>query len=231
MSEAGLSVVLPLYNGAAFVQEAVNSIRQQQDLPANWEVIIIDDGSTDEGLELCWQLAGKHAQVRVEQHDTNLGVAASRNRGVALARYDHLGFIDQDDRWMPNKWRVQSQALRQTNVDYVLGHQQFELQDPQTLPHWFRASWLEAPQKAFVFGSMLIFRQRFIKVGAIEESYRYGADDVDWFVRATQAGLSQIMLDDVVLHRYVHDCNASARTAQSNPELLRVIRAKLARQR
>lgn len=229
MSE-GLSVVLPLYNGATFVQAAIQSIVEQQDLPPNWEIIVVDDGSTDNGVEICQQFAGLYPQIRVEQHPENRGVAAARNRGVELARYEYLGFIDQDDRWTLDKWRVQSRALRQSNVNYVLGHQLFELQNPTKPPHWFRPSWLQALQKAYVFGAMLIRKQDFLKVGSIREEYMYGGDDVDWFVRVKESGLSGIMLNDVVLHRNVHAHNASARTKQSNPELLRLIRAKLARQ-
>ena len=226
----GLSVVLPLYNGAAFVQAAIQSILEQQDLPHHWEIIVVDDGSTDNGVEICQQFAGPYPQIRLEQHKANRGVAAARNRGVELARYEHLSFIDQDDRWTPDKWRVQSRALQHSNVNYVLGHQLFELQNPEKPPHWFRSSWLQAPQKAYVFGAMLIPKQEFLKVGLIREEYMYGGDDVDWLVRSKESGLNGIMLDTVVLHRKVHDRNASARTEQSNPELLRIIRAKIARQ-
>lgn len=230
MNELGLSVVLPLFNGAKFVEAAITSIIEQKGLPANWEVIVVDDGSTDDGVERCRQLARQYPQIMVEQHETNLGVAAARNRGVALGRYEYLGFIDQDDRWLPEKWLVQSKALLETDCDYVLGHQLFELQTPKNPPHWFRVSWLESSQKAFLFGAMLITKRVFIQLGAINEGYRYGVDDVDWFVRAKEMGLSQLMLDNVVLHRYVHDRNASALTALNNVELLRLIRAKLARQ-
>lgn len=230
MNEVGLSVVLPLYNGARFVEAAIISIIEQKGLPANWEVIVVDDGSTDDGVERCRHLARRYPQIIVDQHETNLGVAVARNRGVALGRYEHLGFIDQDDRWTPEKWLLQSKAIQESGCDYVLGHQRFELQTPQHPPHWFRASWLEESQKAFVFGAMIIAKRVFLKVGAINDGYRYGGDDVDWFVRAKEMGLSQLMLDDVVLNRFIHDRNASARTAQSNVDLLRVIRAKLARQ-
>lgn len=226
----GLSVVLPLYNGAAFVKEAIKSIVEQKDLPAQWEIIVVDDGSTDDGVAICRQMALQQPQIKIEQHRVNLGVAAARNRGVELARYKYLGFIDQDDRWMPDKWGVQSRALRELNIDYVLGFQKFELCNPANPPGWFRQEWAKQPQKAIVFGSILITKQDFLKIGYIKEDYIYGYDDVEWFVRAKESGLTEKILYDVVLHRFVHDKNFSARTAQSNPELLRLIRAKLARQ-
>ncbi len=226
----GLSVVLPLYNGAAFVQAAIQSIVEQQKLPPKWEIIVVDDGSADNGVKICQKLAGLYPQIRVEQHPENRGVAAARNRGAALARYEYLGFVDQDDRWMPDKWRVQFQVLRESNADYVLGYQQFELQNPLNPPNWFRQEWAKQPQKAFVFGGLLLQRTVFLSVGILQESLKFGWDDVDWFNRARESGLIETIIEHVVLHRNVHDRNASARTKQSHPELLRLIRAKLARQ-
>jgi glycosyltransferase involved in cell wall biosynthesis len=226
----GLSVVLPLYNGAAFVQAAIQSIVEQQKLPPKWEIIVVDDGSADNGVEICQKLSGLYPQISVEQHPENRGVAAARNRGVELARYKYLGFIDQDDRWMQDKWHVQFQVLRESNAHYVLGYQQFELQDPLNPPHWFRQTWAKQPQKAFVLGGLLMQRADFLNAGLLEESLKFGLDDVDWFNRARESGLIEIIIEHVVLHRYVHDRNASARTKQFNQELLRLIRAKIARQ-
>jgi glycosyltransferase involved in cell wall biosynthesis len=225
----GLSVVLPLYNGAAFVRAAIDSVIKQKNLPQKWEIIVVDDGSSDHGVSICLQLAEQKSQIRVEHHRVNLGVAAARNHGVELARYRYLGFIDQDDHWAPNKWLLQSQALHDSKADYAIGYQLFELQNPESPPHWFRDSWLQKPQKACVFGAILIAKQDFLKVGSLNEKYRYG-DDIDWFLRAKEKGLKQEIVDHVVLHRYVHDRNASAYTAQSNLELLQLIRNKLARQ-
>lgn len=228
MSE-GLSVVLPLYDGAAFVKAAIQSVIEQKGLPSQWEIIVVDDGSTDDGVQIVRNLAQQYPQIKLELHQTNRGVAAARNRGVELAKYEYLGFIDQDDCWSPGKWLLQLQVLRESKVDYVLGYQKFNLQNPENPPHWFRQEWFKQPQKAFLFGALLTRKATFHKVGALEETFKFGGDDVDWFSRAQESGLTKKMLDHVVLHRCVHDRNASARTAQSNPELLRLIREKLAR--
>lgn len=229
MSE-GLSVILPLYNGANFVKAAIQSVVEQESLPTKWEIIVVDDASTDNGAEYCQQLAELYPQIRIEKHEANRGVAAARNRGIGLAKYEYLSFLDQDDQWARDKWQVQSKALRHSNVNFVLGHQSFELQNPDKPPHWFRQSWLQEPQKGYVFGALLIAKIDFMKVGLLCEEYMFGADDVDWFVRLRESDFNGIMLDDVVLHRHVHEHNASARTKQSNLELLSVIRAKLGRQ-
>lgn len=229
MSDSSLSVVLPLYNGAAFVRRAITSVASQVDLPADWEIIVVDDGSHDGGADVCRQLMGRWPQIRLICHSTNRGVAAARNRGISSARYRYLGFLDQDDEWAGNKWKTQHEALQQSGADYVLGHQVFDIGDPDRLPDWFRASWLEAPQKGYVFGALLMRTCDFIEGGLLREDLVW-SDDVDWFARAKKMRLHEHMLEDVVLIRHVHDRNASEKAAQSNSELLTVIRRHLSRQ-
>jgi glycosyltransferase involved in cell wall biosynthesis len=231
MTAPSLSVVLPLYNGERFVEKAIKSVLAQAHLPADCELIVVDDGSTDGGAEHCRKLANQHPAIRLVNHRGNRGVAAARNLGVQLARGEYLAFIDQDDEWTSEKWLRQYQVLQMSSVDYVLGHQFFSLQDPSHPPRWFRPEWANAPQKGYVFGALLIRRAVFLRVGFLDESFKHGGDDVDWFVRARAMLRDESMLTEVVLRRYVHDRNASSRTEQSSPELLAVIRKKLHHQR
>jgi len=234
MITPSLSVVLPLYNGARYVSEAIDSVITQQALPADWELIIVDDGSTDEGLTVCRRYATEQPNIRLEVFPENRGVAAARNQGVQLARYEYLCFIDQDDQWVQNKWQMQWQALCQHpdhQSVYILAHQDFFIQAGIKPPHWFRTAWLSSAQKGHVLGTLLIGRESFIEVGGLNEQWKYGFDDVAWFLCARELGLHEMMLDEVLLKRRVHDQNFSAQTAHSNPELLRLIRQKLAKQR
>lgn len=228
MTNPSLSVVLPLYNGARYVSNAIESIVTQADLPRDWEVIVIDDGSTDEGAAICQGLARRYEHIRIEVQPTNQGVAVARNRGVNLARYEYLCFIDQDDMWVPNKWRMQLQALTEQKPDFVLGHQEFFLQsDQMPLPSWFRPEWALVPQQGYLFGCLLIKRHDFFKFGLLDERCKFGADDVEWFGRARQMSLNALMLSETVLKRRIHTNNASAQTQDSTPALLALIRRRL----
>jgi glycosyltransferase involved in cell wall biosynthesis len=92
-----VSVIIPTYNRAALVAEAVASVKAQtfRDL----EILVADDGSTDNTAEVLatWE------DVRVLRQPQRQGVAAARNRGVAAARGEWLAFLDSDDLWLPDK--------------------------------------------------------------------------------------------------------------------------------
>jgi glycosyltransferase involved in cell wall biosynthesis len=231
MTTPSLSVVLPLYNGEEFVDRAINSVLTQTNLPADCEIIVVDDGSTDGGAKRCYELAKRHPEIRLERHRVNRGVAAARNLGVKLAQGEYLAFIDQDDEWTTDKWLRQHEVIQLASVDYVLGHQVFTVKDPAHPPRWFRPEWENGPQKGYVLGAMLIRRSDFLRVGLLGENFISGTDDVDWFIRARAMFQHELMLTEIVLQRYVHDRNASSRTDQSTPELLAVIRKKLHHQR
>jgi|GEM_PF-874281 len=229
MINPSLSVVLPLYNGAQYVSEAIESIVTQADLPREWEIIVIDDGSTDDGVAICQRLAQRYKQIRIEVQPSNQGVTVARNRGIKLARFEYLCFIDQDDIWVSDKWRKQLKALTEIKPDYVLGHQAFFMQDDQMpLPSWFRQEWALSSQQGYLFGCLLIRRHDFLKFGLLDERCKYGADDVEWFGRARQISLNVLMLSEIVLKRRIHMSNASAQTQHSTPALLALIRRRLA---
>ncbi len=95
-----VSVVVPVYNGEAFVTQAVDSVLAQTYAP--WELILVDDGSSDRSGELCQSLAERHPGVRCLRQE-NQGPAAARNTGLSLCRGEFVAFLDCDDAWLPQK--------------------------------------------------------------------------------------------------------------------------------
>ncbi|MGI6022871.1 MAG: glycosyltransferase family 2 protein, partial [Methanoculleus sp.] len=91
-----VSVVIPLYNKAPYIARALASVITQT--CQGFEVIVIDDGSTDGGAEIVRRL--DDTRIRVIRQE-NRGVSAARNRGIESARTDFIAFLDADDEWMP----------------------------------------------------------------------------------------------------------------------------------
>ncbi len=105
-SGLNISAVIPSYNHSALLKEAIASVLAQT-RPVQ-EVVVVDDGSTDETRQV---VAGFSGKVRYVYQD-NRGLSAARNTGIREARGDWLAFLDADDSWLPEKIRLQEEALR-----------------------------------------------------------------------------------------------------------------------
>jgi glycosyltransferase involved in cell wall biosynthesis len=92
------SVVIALYNKAHMIERTLQSVLNQ--IFTNYEVIIIDDGSTDNGVEVIHQLTNDPRIRIISQR--NQGVSVARNRGVKESKFDYIAFLDGDDEWLPN---------------------------------------------------------------------------------------------------------------------------------
>lgn len=102
-----ISVVIPIYNGEKTIKETIISVLNQTF--ADFELIIINDGSDDATLEIVQNI--KDPRIQVFSY-ANAGLSASRNRGVAKAKGEFISFIDADDLWTPNKLELQLKALQ-----------------------------------------------------------------------------------------------------------------------
>jgi glycosyltransferase involved in cell wall biosynthesis len=96
-----VSVIIPTYNRARFIERAVHSVLRQtyRDL----EVITVDDGSKDDTLSLIAELAKTDQRVRYILHEKNRGAQAARNTGIKAAEGNYIAFLDSDDEWLPDK--------------------------------------------------------------------------------------------------------------------------------
>jgi len=115
-----ISIILPLYNGGEFIEKTLLSIGQQSF--NNAELIIIDDGSTDNSIEIIKSISSKSSCSILKNlkivTQKNGGVASARNHGIEKAEGEWLSFIDQDDIWLPGKLGKQIEMLQGTNASF-----------------------------------------------------------------------------------------------------------------
>jgi glycosyltransferase involved in cell wall biosynthesis len=107
-----VTVVLCFYNEEKFLREAVNSVIAQD--YKNWELILVDDGSTDSSVLMARNYAEQYTQIHYLDHPrhANKGLSASRNAGIKKAKGEFIAFIDADDVWLPNKISHQLNIFR-----------------------------------------------------------------------------------------------------------------------
>lgn len=120
-----LSVVIPVYNAEKTIIESLESvINELKNTNYEWEIILINDGSTDSSSDIINQYLSnsfyKDKIIFVSQ--TNSGVSAARNVGIQLAKGDYIAFNDSDDKWLSGKVELQMEYIRKkTNIDVIAG--------------------------------------------------------------------------------------------------------------
>lgn len=193
-----MSVIIPVYNGAHFIAEALRNV-QSQGYP-DLEIIVVDDGSTDD-LDAALRDSGvPHRLLR----QANRGPAAARNAGIRAATGEWLAFLDADDLWTPG-------ALRQLAQNLLLHHDASVIHGKIATLHRdpVGGAWVlvTSARDGFPFSIVagIFKREVFDHVGGFDEELRYG-EDFEWFARL-QAGSSARMIPEVITHRRLHESN------------------------
>lgn len=112
-----VSVVMPVYNAGPYVAAAIRSVLAQT--MNDWELIVIDDRSTDDSCQKVMQIAENDPRIIVCRNEENLGVAKTRNRGIQKCRGQYVAFLDSDDTWHPDKLRQQLEKMSAEKADVV----------------------------------------------------------------------------------------------------------------
>ena len=217
-----VSVIIPVYNVAPFVGEAIASVLAQEGVPL--EVIVVDDGSEDRSAEVAATFGPPVRCLR----QAHAGIAGARNAGIRASRGDLLAFLDADDLWPRGRLRAQLEWLAtKPELDCVFGIVE-HFRDPGASARYESG----APERApgLLPGAMLVRRASFLRVGLFDEDRRLG-EFVEWQLRAEECGLRREVLPLVVLRRRIHDSNTTARLASERGEYLSVLRTALLRRR
>lgn len=120
-----VSIVMPTHNDEKFVKDTITSVLNQSF--DDFELIIIDDNSTDETADIIKTFSDKRIKLIVNEN--NRGAAFSRNVGLSLATGEFIAFLDGDDRWYPDKLKLQLQFMEENN--YVFSYTDYELIDEE----------------------------------------------------------------------------------------------------
>lgn len=112
-----LSIIVPVYNAERSIEECVRGLLSQSF--NDFEIILVDDGSTDRSGVLCDELATSDGRIIVS-HQENNGVSSARNAGIDKASGKYLGFVDADDNIQPNMYSTMVEKAEESDTDYVI---------------------------------------------------------------------------------------------------------------
>ncbi|MDV4314276.1 glycosyltransferase family 2 protein [Acinetobacter indicus] len=117
MNDSLISVITPSYNSAYYIQKTIESILGQTYL--NWELIIIDDCSSDNSVEVIAKYVDQDERIKLIVLEKNSGAAVARNRGIEEANGRFIAFLDSDDSWHPEKLSKQVKFMLENDYDFT----------------------------------------------------------------------------------------------------------------
>jgi hypothetical protein len=218
-----VTVVIPVYNGGAFLPDSVGSVLAQG-YPA-LEIIVVDDGSTEDIEAVVRRLP---VDVRFLRQG-NSGPASAKNRGIRDASGEFVAFLDVDDLWPGGNLEVMvGHLLADPSLDVVQGRAQTTRYSPTESP----GEYLGDPSDAFPYcvAAGLYRRRVFQTVGLFDPALRFG-EDSDWYMRAQEFGARILRLDEITLFARRHDRNMTRGKSFLELNALRVFKKALDRQR
>lgn len=112
-----VSIITPTFNSATFIEETIKSVQSQT--YTDWEMIIVDDGSTDTTARIIESLSKTDNRIQFYKLEKNSGPAVARNMGIDKAKGEFMTFIDADDVWFPNFIKKSIDIIKQSNIPFV----------------------------------------------------------------------------------------------------------------
>ncbi|MCD4731699.1 MAG: glycosyltransferase [Bacteroidales bacterium] len=231
MSKPLVSVIIPVYNRKQFLTEAINSVLNQ--IYDNIEVIVVDDGSTEDLSEIMNTFKGK---IKVKKHNRNLGLSATLNSGLRIARGEFVGILADDDLYTPDKIEKQIGAFkRNPEIDVVYTEYQWLHPDGRINSHNNKKKssldlrrntknlYYSLLQGNFIDAiSPLVRRKCYDIVGGYDEWLK-NLEDWDMWLRMTETGFNFYFLDEAHVSVRKHSENKSKNPEKNMHQRLRVL--------
>jgi len=115
--EVLVSIVMPAYNCEMYIAESIKSILTQT--YRNWELLVLDDCSNDNTLQIIQELSQQDSRIKVLSNSKNMGVSATRNKGIGVASGEWIAFLDSDDIWRQDKLEKQIELSNRQSANFI----------------------------------------------------------------------------------------------------------------
>jgi glycosyltransferase involved in cell wall biosynthesis len=202
-----VSVIIPSYNRASFIDRAVQSVLLQT--YPYLEVIVVDDGSKDGTRSVLEQLGKTDSRIRCLSHDSNKGAQVARNTGIREARGEWISFLDSDDYWLPQSLELRLRVAEQQQIKVVHSDCEIVREDGirkpfGVLPLAGRVYRALLTHPGPVFPTLLVAREAIAKIGYLDENI------ISWQEWDTSIRLARYYkFGFVVEPTFVYDCRGT----------------------
>lgn len=214
-----VSVIIPVYNGTNYLREAIDSVLAQT--YNNYEIIVVDDGSTDDTWAIIHSYGSKVRGIRQE----NRGVGCALNNGIRISTSDYVAWLSHDDLFLPIKLQRQIDFLLQNNQFAACYTDFYQINPSGSILRTFESPWYPREQAMWMFfrqmyihgSTMLIDRNCFEKVGLFSEELRYTQDTEMWLRIIRHFSIGRV--PETLGKQRLHPAQGSNNTEKSQAEI------------
>ena len=212
LADPDITVVMAVRDGGRFIFDAIKSLSRQSVSPA--EIILVDDGSTDDSARQA--ISAGEGLIRVIRQDPS-GIAVARNRGIQAAGTEFIAIFDSDDLAPEGRFQSLRQPFFQDPDLQITAGRWLNFWDPSATAEADDPSvqHLKGEMSSMLLSVSLIRRQLFETIGPFCEDNDFIEGQL-WLHAATDRGVKTSRVDDVVLHRRIHDRNFSRKKSADN---------------
>ena len=206
MNKPLISIIIPTFNRASMLDNSIESVRQQTF--SDWELIIVDDASTDETENVIRKHMAEDIRIRYIKHNSNIGANATRNRGIQESSGDYIAFLDDDDRWNPDKLSLQYDYFKEhPDVGVVYCGYRYIDQNSKSI---FKIEWprymgdvsVILLRNNFIGSSVPLFKRECFELAGQFDEKLTSCQDWDMWIRIAQifhfSYINKILVDIVV---------------------------------
>lgn len=229
------SVLIAAYNADRFIAGTLDTVRRQT--YRHFEVVVVDDGSSDGTAAAVTQYRQAHPDVEIRLiRSANRGMGGARNLGVREARYDWVAFLDHDDLWYPEKLERVAEAIRADPAVDIIHHDEHlvertttgEMRVRRTL-HYRMPT--DALYERMLFGgrslsgsATVVRKGRVVEAGWFSECRDWaGIEDYDLWLKLAAASCRIRFIDEVLGEYIVHEANTTRHVVAFHERLFRVL--------
>lgn len=223
-SQPLVSVIMPCYNMEKYISDAILSVRQQT--YPHWELLIVDDASTDDTVETVKKIAEQDERIHFTEKTAHSGIADTRNLCIQMAQGPFLAFLDADDIWHPEKLEKQIGFMMERKVGFT--YSAYDWIDEEGKPldkciHTIGDLDYETYLRNTIIGCSTVVVNKTITGDVVVPNFRTSEDSATWLNILKQGHLAYAIDEALVSYR-IRQQSASSNKLKASADLWKVYR-------